>query len=87
MGQTLLLDLSLTDQSKLASSTIWENFTKMNNKVASLESNISLLPALRESIHKQTTIIYYLQKRMETLEKTIPAMPSIERQETKKKVK
>jgi hypothetical protein len=60
MGETLLLDLSLTDQSKLASSAIWENFTKMNSKVASLETSMSLLPPLRESIHKQTTIIYYL---------------------------
>jgi hypothetical protein len=65
LAETFLLDLSITEPAKLSLPSIADSINKANAKLAMLESKCSLIPALKESIHKQTVIIYYLEKKME----------------------
>ncbi len=65
LAETFLLDLSITEPAKLTLPSIADSINKAHNKLAVMESKCSLIPGLKESIHKQTAIIYYLEKKMD----------------------
>jgi hypothetical protein len=60
LAETFLLDLSITEPAKLSLPSIADSINKVNAKLAMLDSKCSILPTLKDSIYKQTTIIYYL---------------------------
>lgn len=66
LAETLLLDASINDP-KITLNSIADNIGRMNTKIAVLESKCFALPNIKESIYKQTAIIYYLQKKINEL--------------------